>query len=486
MIVRCGLVVNAVVWLAALAGCVAVDRKAGFTDVAKDVRDRTGNEIRWIDGPEEEAQVAEFIRTRLAEPLSIQSATQIALLNNHGLRATFEELGIARAELVQAGLLRNPSLFASVRFPDSAPSGTNFELAIVLDVLDALFIPLRKELAEAEFEQARRRVADESLLLVTEVKRAYYLLVGAAEIAATLQLRSDAADAGSEFAQRLNDAGNIADLDLAREQALRAEARLDLARAESEVMAARERMNTVMGLWGRDARWDTVAELPHLPNADPSLENIESVAVSQRLDLEASRRQVAVVERALTLTRAGLLTSVELGASTERDSGGQLVTGPTLQLDLPIFDQHQARIARLESQLRQARHRLSALAVQARSEVREIRDRLVMSRYRAAYYRDAVIPLHERIVALTLEQYNFMLVGADELLAAKRGELDARRGYVESLRDYWLARTDLERAVGGQLPALEDDTTAENASPPTSPAPAIREMSHDHHGAQRP
>jgi len=353
----------ALAWLGISSGCVAVDRQAGFADVAKEIRDRTGHEIRWIDGPEAESQIAEFIRTRLQEPLSLESATQIALLNNRGLQATLEELGIACADLVQAGLLWNPSIFASARFPDQAPSGTNFEFTIVQDVLDVLLIPLRKELAEAKVEQTRRRVADEALSLVTEVKRAYYVFVGAKQMAATLQVKTDAADAGSEFAQRLNDAGNITDLDLAKEQALRAEARLDLARAGSEVMEARERMNALLGLWGDDTRWNAVDELPKLPSADPPLEHLEFVAIAQRMDLRASRRQVSIVERALALTRAGLLTSVELGVSTERDTGGQVVTGPTLQLDLPIFDQRQAQIARLESQLRQARHRLSALAV---------------------------------------------------------------------------------------------------------------------------
>ncbi|HUU96673.1 MAG TPA: hypothetical protein VM487_13115 [Phycisphaerae bacterium] len=109
-----------------------------------------------------------------------------------------------------------------------------------------------------------------------------------------------------------------------------------------------------------------------------------------------------------------------------------------------------------------------------------------MSRYRVEYYRDVVVPLHERIVALTLEQYNFMLVGAGELLAAKRGELDARRGYVESLRDYWLARTDLERAVGGQWPAMEESAAPDAASPTAAPMSKTRVPTHDHHGAQQP
>ncbi len=63
-----------------------------------------------------------------------------------------------------------------------------------------------------------------------------------------------------------------------------------------------------------------------------------------------------------------------------------------------------------------------------------------------------MVPLRERVVALSQEQYDAMLIGAYQLLAVKTAETAAYRGYLEATRDYWLARVDLERAVGGRLP----------------------------------
>jgi len=69
----------------------------------------------------------------------------------------------------------------------------------------------------------------------------------------------------------------------------------------------------------------------------------------------------------------------------------------------------------------------------------------------AVLYRDQIIPTREKVVAESQKHYNFMLVGATNLLQAKRDEIAAYRGYIEAVRDYWIARTELERAVAAPL-----------------------------------
>ena len=122
-----------------------------------------------------------------------------------------------------------------------------------------------------------------------------------------------------------------------------------------------------------------------------------------------------------------------------------------LSVELPVFDQHQAGISKAESNLRRARRDYAALAIGIRSEVRAARDRMTAARDMAEHYRDVVVPLQERLVALTQRQYNFMQTGAFDLLLAKQNEIRTYRDYINAVRDYWLARTDLEMAVGGSL-----------------------------------
>jgi cobalt-zinc-cadmium efflux system outer membrane protein len=75
------------------------------------------------------------------------------------------------------------------------------------------------------------------------------------------------------------------------------------------------------------------------------------------------------------------------------------------------------------------------------------------SRPRARRYRDEVIPLRRKIAERVQEQQNWMFVGAFDAIRSRRQVHDGQRAYAEALRDYWLARVELERAVGAQLPS---------------------------------
>ena len=131
-----------------LTGCASVPKEAGFPDVQKLIEQRMGSWVHWNQGIPEDAVVSDAVRSMLQQELTLDEAVQIALLNNRSLQAVYEELGIAQADVVQAGLLRNPIFGASFRFPDKAAGGhrsTNTEFSVVQDFLDLLVLPLRKK-----------------------------------------------------------------------------------------------------------------------------------------------------------------------------------------------------------------------------------------------------------------------------------------------------------------------------------------------------
>src|SRR6478609_6929231 len=92
-----------------LCGC-AVHPRAAFDPVARTLAERTGQRIHWVQGGDEDRRVADETRRLLAAELTADSAAQIALFNNPTLQATYERLGVAQADVVQAGLLQNPKL----------------------------------------------------------------------------------------------------------------------------------------------------------------------------------------------------------------------------------------------------------------------------------------------------------------------------------------------------------------------------------------
>jgi outer membrane protein TolC len=101
----------------------------------------------------------------------------------------------------------------------------------------------------------------------------------------------------------------------------------------------------------------------------------------------------------------------------------------------------------------QALERVAHTAVNARSEVR-----VSYATYRDAYqvarhYRDEIVPLRKQLSEENVLRYNGMLISVFELLTDAREQVLAVHGYIEALREYWLAQTDLQQALGGRLPA---------------------------------
>ena len=432
------------------AGCARVSKQPGFTDVEVLVADRTGQDLSWHqDGPED--QVAEkAVRDLLNEPLSIDTAVQIALLNSPSLQAIYEELGIAQADLVRAGLLHNPAFFATARFPGESQAGTELEFEVAQDFLDILMRPVRKAVATTQLEETEFRVADQVLNFVSDVRQAYYTLQGAQQVGAALDVIVEAAQTAFELAQKLYEAGNINELAFANEQVLYEMARLELASSQTDIFSSREQLNILLGLWGTDTAWEIPDQLPELPDAEIGLESLESQAISRRTDLLALRKELDGLVQSLGLnSRFRWLSSLDVGVTSERDAEGEWSTGPSVSLALPLFDRRQPEIARLKARIRQKENQLAALAIEIRSGVRTTRNRLMVARNLIEHYREVFIPLREKIVALSQEQYNFMLLGPFELLSAKQNEINTYRDYINAVRDYWIIRTQLGRMVGG-------------------------------------
>ena len=437
-----------------------------FAPVADVVKARTGREVRWQEDAEARAENLRAVRALLRKPLNAGTAAQIALLNNPGLQATFEDIGVSAADLREAGAWKNPTLDLSFRFPDRPPSSVNAEEAVIFNLLDLFMIPLRKRVAAEHLQAAQLRVADEALKLVADVKSAVYRLQGDEQLIARLRLVRAAGGAALDLAQKQHEAGNITDLALMQQQTGYGQARLEVAMAEAEMRGHREQLTRLLGVWGADTGWKIGGELPALPESDPALKGLESLAVTQRLDLAASQAELGGVVRALGLTKAyRFIGALEFGIDTEHETDRTNVTGPRMSVELPIFNQGQARVARAQAELRRAERKLEALAIGIRSEVRELHDRLASKREIARFYHDELLPGRIAILNQALLFYNGMLLGNYELFRVKTEELEAERGYVEAQRDYWITRAELERTLGGSF-------TARPASAPPAPAKA--------------
>jgi cobalt-zinc-cadmium efflux system outer membrane protein len=447
-----------VIWLMVVlllfSGCTSIAINAGFDDVSAMVQERSSARVFWNNGTELDQQAADKLGTLLNGKLTEDEAVQIALLNNRDLQATYSDLGIAQADLVQAGLLSNPIFDAAVMFPVSGGGRPDLELSAAMNFLNIFYIPLRKRVAAASFEEVKTRVTGSVLDLAGKVRGAFYRYQAAEQMLELRQAIVQALNASFEIARRLSDAGNITDLDLARERAQLEASKLALRSAEMAVRQNREELNILMGLWGNQTQWQADLRLPGIPEQPLQTEDLERVALEKSMDLLNASQRMILAGSQLGFSRStALLPELGAGPKGER-SEGSWDAGPTLEFAIPLFDQGQARIGRAVAELRRAQQEYYALAVRIRSAARALQDRLDGARDRALYYRDILLPLRERIVNEAQLQHNAMQLGPFQLLNAREQQVETAVAYVEALREYWLARGDIRQLLAGRLPAM--------------------------------
>ena len=427
--------------------CAAAGLDQSFNDVSETVRARTGKRVQWNRGSAQDGEAESYIRLQLKRPLTASAAVQIALLNNHELQVRYEEIGLAQADLIEAGLLKNPLFDFQRRWPGQA-----MEADILGEFIDLLFLPLRKRVARAQLEAVKLRVGSEILKTIAEVRVAFYENQGNQQLSDLAGSIAQATEASAEAALQLHQAGNSRSLDLANEQALNVQAKIDFAKAQSAGIESREKLTRVLGLWGAGTEWKVAPRLPDPPKNEVRASGLESRAISQRLDLAALKQETLTEARKLGVARFDIIAQgFELGGHFEKETDGTSSTGPSVILPIPLFNFGQAAKARSEAKVRQSQQRYLALAVQIRSEVRSARDRMLLARQRIDYLQSTARPLRHRVVEESQLQYNAMQISLFDLLRAKQEEVNAGRDYVEALRDYWVARAELEKAVGGSL-----------------------------------
>lgn len=477
-------------------GCSTAPRDAGFEDVRALAAERTGYHPVWFRDTGDEQVANTAVGALLSDMLTAEEAVQVALLSNRRLQVTLARLGIARAALIQAGLLENPVFDGEVKFFDE---GTTFEATLTQSVLSILYLPLRRAVAEERFEAEKLRVAAEVIDLIGSVKRAYWEHQADKQLVEMMRAVVQATEGSYMAALKLREAGNLPPLEVLRERALYEQAKVELNEAVERLATSREGLNDLMGLWGERTAWETPTRLPDLPQeearaashahgiggaadaqqiaekiagapvpdsiaapatqiSDPDavpsgFDEVERLAIKRSLQLATSRQAIRALAAALRLNVGqALFADGDMGVAAERETEGEWGVGPAFGFSIPLFDFGQGARAAYAGQLRQQINEYAALAVRTRAAARAAQARLITTRSRAVYYRDVILPLNAALVEQAQRQFNAMQIGVFQLLEAKRQQIDAGRNYVQALREYWLARTRLEQLLDGSMP----------------------------------
>jgi len=479
-----GRVANLLLVIVIVGGCASVPEDLGREHVDALVTER---------GQPVEADSSQLLSTLIEQPLTRQSSVRIALINSPELQASYASLGFGAADIYEAGRIRNPIFSSSLLDSDVPGERDQLTLGLATSFADLLTLSARSRLSRGDFAALQQSVGADVMRVAADAERAYFHYVGAEQVA---RLRAQVAKAGAlsaALAKRFRDAGNMTPRDFAIERAAASETRLAALEAEAQAIAARTELARVLGLSVGGA-WQAPAQL-QLPVPDEDdLNTLLALADESRLDLAAARTLADVTaDRLGVVNWTRWLGDLEIGAERERETDGVKLTGPTVSWEIPIFNQHRDAVLRANADLEIAIIDVRRTMIDVDNQVRLAHATVENARERIDEYRDVLIPQRIETVARGQEEVNFMLIGVFELISLKQDEYDAYQGYLEAIRDYWIARTDLGLAAGTALPSRaripDEGIDVERFIEPSAQGmdhSGHGTMDHSNHGAMQP
>ena len=436
-----------------LTGCASVAIDQNFADVERFAREQTGSEVRWLRSDvEREAMGAEVDRL-LAQPLAIDDAVRIALGYSPAFQTLLAEAAVASAEATGSARIANP-VFAFERLFRSGADGRELDInrSLSISLLDLLFLPARLEQAAFRQQQTRLQSSIALLSTVTEVRQAWIDAVAANQLARYQADVANAAGTAAELARRMQTTGNFSRLQRAREQALAAEETANLIRARQNATATHEALIQRLGLTPSQAQALRLPEpLPTLPETPMDETTAGAALLENRLDVRIARTDLDRMAKSLGLTRVtSVVNGLNVTGEHNSETGKSTQRGFEIELALPLFDFGDAARAGSEARYLAAFNRTLEVARNASSQVRVAYDSYRSAYDLARHYRNEVVPLYQNITEESVLQYNGMLIGVFDLLAAARAQSASVLQAIEAERDFWRADAALKASLLGQ------------------------------------
>ena len=378
----------------------------------------------------------------IEDGLTSQEAVAIALWNSPSFQATLADLGVARADLVEAGLLRNPVF--SLLFP-VGPKQLEWTLQFPFDALWQR--PRRVAAARLNVQAVGQRLVWDALTLVAQARTAHAEALIADR---RLQLTVENAD----LVQRLADitearlrAGDISELE-ARS------ARSDAARVQVVRRAAEHDRNlarlTLAATLGLDSQADKlqlfVGDLPNT-SACGSDAAVMREALASRPDVRAAEIGIEAAGRRARWERSRVLSLIGiLDANGSGAEGFEL--GPGVGVELPLFSRNQGAVSRADAEIERASRQYSAVRAQVVADVRSATVRVQQAQQAIAAWRDDIVPSLEIERRQAESAYQAGEIPLFSLLDVSRRLVDGRTRWLDAEADFERATIALERSIG--------------------------------------
>jgi cobalt-zinc-cadmium efflux system outer membrane protein len=452
-----------VLCLSVLACAPTQSEMAGPVDALAQAR--LSQPVRWLGADvDKDAEVAARIDALLREPLGLKSAVEVALVRHPAVQIAWESLGLAQADLVDAGLLSNPTLNLGIGSQIEGAGAPELGFGVEWPLLSLVFLAQRTSIAEARRDAAQARVVDVAIAVAAQARRAWVMAVTTEQQRKLALNDLDAAEVTILVVRANAAAGNQTPLDLADAEAAYQVAVLQTADAERAALVAREDLHAAIGVVGITVELPTVLTPPKRPT---DLENLERDAVSANLQVQAARAELDAAAKGLGYANAARFLP-DLDVGVEATVGDGTVVGPTAAIAVPLFNAGQGEVLRRQRALQQRAAEVQLLAVALRARSRQAATTVDVTLRRLEQIDTQVLPRFDTIVDETARRVNGMLVFPTQLSDAQRRRFAAASLRSQALREAWIARIDVDQLRQGGTPATTMSTMSLSSSASTS------------------
>ena len=447
-----------IISLVIVSGCKTYRYEADLMNVKSDAMMRlsAADDMDFLTShPNDNNEVNSIIGKILENELTLNSAIQLTVLNNPELQASFEKLGIQKAELMQAAILPNPNVHIdrmeshSGRFLPHARQYAQIHWSVSIDLLDLLSKPNLAKISRAQVEIAKMRLTNQLLDKINDVSKAVHNFLYEKKHLNLLEEIFEGSEAKLELAIEQHKAGNISDLDLVEQEMEYQNDKLNVNGQQYKTLVAREKLNRLMGLWGTMTEWVMHSEFPRVKEINLTRSELITSAIERNLEIAAASYEINVYKRQHSMNKAMIIPSFEFGVSREKEDGHDPTSGRSVAFELPIFDHNQSETNRLSAMIQKQEKEIRAISINLRSQLKLLHALYTGLRKKLTYYENAVLPIRKKYLSLSERHYNGMFIGPYELLDVKRSELEAQQDYDRILRDYLNAASDLNHALAG-------------------------------------
>jgi outer membrane protein TolC len=310
---------------------------------------------------------------RLDQPLSVYDVAVLALQNNPDIIAVRTQRGVSRAQVLEAGLLPNPSLSASYLFllNPSAAAGVVFDsiaASATQDIQKTITMKWRLRSAQADALQVDATVLWQEWQLIGKARLAVFDIVQKEKLRKVLAAYRDLLQDRFERGRKALAQGNATLATVAPDAAAISDARKDLFDLERDLDSQRHDLNAMLGL-APEVQIPLKTQLQVLPVDNKAVMQALSDLADRRPDLIALQLGYRSQDEKFRGAIVGQFPAMTFGPSYSADTSNVKTFGPQLTMDIPIFDRNQGNIAIEKATREQLHAEFAARLSEAHSEV---------------------------------------------------------------------------------------------------------------------